>query len=198
MKYVCKTSLDMTCRSLPHRCHRAAFVTLAQSQPRSTKASAATSSSAPSLDWHSNSTQVPLDDLPEPDGDWSLPFIGETPEFKANHWEWARKRWLSGHRACLMIQRVVPQHVLSYAAGLYAAPGVLPVSFFRRVAKYGPVFRSNIFGSDVIVVTDFVGLQKVSTDFGKAPCSANTLPLHMSDTQFWCTDISHAQILLAM
>ena len=29
-----------------------------------------------------------------------------------------------------------------------------------RVKKYGPVFRSNIFGSDVVVVTDFVGLQK--------------------------------------
>ena len=196
MKYVCKTSFGMTCRNLPHRCHRAAFVTLAQSQPRSTKASAATSSSAPSLDWHSNGTQVPLDDLPEPDGDWSLPFIGETPEFKANHWEWARKRWLSCYRACRMIQRVVPQHPTACAACLYAAPGALPVSFFRRVVKYGPVFRSNIFGSDVIVVTDFVGLQKVSADLGKAPCSTNTLPLHLSDTELRYTDITHAQIFL--
>ena len=100
-------SFDMTCRNLPQRCHRAAFVPLAEALPRSTKASAATSSSAPSLDWHSNGTQVPLDDLPEPDGDWSLPFIGETPEFKANHWDWARKRCHSCHCGCLMIKNPV-------------------------------------------------------------------------------------------
>ena len=61
-------------------------------QARGSKAHAATSSSASSLDWEKNSSQTPIDQLPEPDGDWSLPFIGETPEFKANHWEWARKR----------------------------------------------------------------------------------------------------------
>ena len=49
------------------------------SQARSTKAHAATSSSAPSLDWERDSPQTPIDQLPEPDGDWSLPFIGETP-----------------------------------------------------------------------------------------------------------------------
>ena len=187
----------MTCRNLPQRCHRAAFVPLAEAQPRSTQASAATSSSASSLDWHSNGTQVPLNDLPEPDGDWSLPFIGETPEFKANHWDWARKRCLSYHCACLMIQHGVT-HACFCAASLYAAPDFLPVRCFRRVAKYGPVFCSNIFGSDVIVVTDFVGLQKVSTDFGKAPCSANTLPLHISDADVRWNNTTHAQIFLAM
>ncbi|CAL5224422.1 g7105 [Coccomyxa viridis] len=95
--------------------------TAPKAQARSAKAQAATSSNSSSLDWKRNSSQTPIDQLPEPDGDWSLPFIGETPEFKANHWEWARK----------------------------------------RVKKYGPVFRSNIFGSDVVVVTDFIGLQKV-------------------------------------
>jgi hypothetical protein len=30
-----------------------------------------------------------------------------------------------------------------------------------RVRKYGPVFKSNIFGEDVIVVADMAGLKKV-------------------------------------
>ena len=70
----------------------------------------------------------------------------------------------------------------SCAACLYAALGVLPFLSSCRVAKYGPVFRSNIFGSDVIVVTDFVGLQKVSLHLGKAPYSAKRSPLDLSDT----------------
>ena len=80
-----------------------------------------------------------------------------------------------------MIPKAVSQHQDSCAACLYAAPGVLPSICYCRVAKYGPVFRSNIFGTDVIVVTDFVGLQKVSAWLGKAPCSAETSPLHVSD-----------------
>lgn len=38
----------------------------------------------------------------------------------------------------------------------------------RRVKKYGPVFKSNIYGQDVIVVADFPGLQKVQAFL--APC----------------------------
>lgn len=31
----------------------------------------------------------------------------------------------------------------------------------RRVKKFGPVFKSNIYGQDVVVVADFTGVQKV-------------------------------------
>jgi hypothetical protein len=41
-----------------------------------------------------------------------------------------------------------------------------------RVKKYGPVFRSSIFGSDVIVVTDFAALQKVGALHLAKPCSS--------------------------
>jgi len=77
-------------RSQGHKRARTLVAPLLQAS--STKANAATSSSAASLDWEKNSTQTPIEQLPEPEGEWSLPFIGETPEFKANHWEWARKR----------------------------------------------------------------------------------------------------------
>jgi hypothetical protein len=33
-----------------------------------------------------------LEQLPEPEGERWLPFLGETAEFKANHYEWAHKR----------------------------------------------------------------------------------------------------------
>ncbi|CAL8463724.1 g3258 [Coccomyxa elongata] len=86
---------------------------------RDVQTNAASSSRA--VEWDRTDTGSPLEDLPEPEGNWSLPFVGETAEFQANHWEWAHK----------------------------------------RVKKFGPVFKSNVFGQQVVVVTDFVGLQKV-------------------------------------
>ena len=41
---------------------------------------------------------------------------------------------------------------------MHEEPDVLAT---HRVKKFGPVFKSNIFGQDVIVVADFPGLQKV-------------------------------------
>lgn len=85
-------NLNLPCisRNQRRRCEETLLVPSAQA--RDTKANAALSSSANSIDRERNSTQLPIEQLPEPEGDWSLPFIGETPEFKTNHWEWARKR----------------------------------------------------------------------------------------------------------
>ena len=82
--------IAMSHRSQQHSLRRTSIVPTAHA--RDAKAQAATSSSATSVEWERNSSQTPIDQLPEAEGDWSLPFIGETPEFKADHWEWARKR----------------------------------------------------------------------------------------------------------
>ena len=167
---------NMTCRNLPQRCHRAAFVPLAQAQQRSTKASAATSSSGTSLDWHSSGTQVPLDDLPDPDGDWSLPFIGETPEFKANHWEWARKRWLFCHCVCLMTQRFVSQHSCFCAACLHALPGALSVSFLSQGSKIWPSLPQQYLWHRGDSSHRLCGPAEGARAPGRPPCSAMRRP----------------------
>lgn len=63
-------------------------------QSRDARTDAASTSRG--VDWDRTDAGIPLEDLPEPEGYWSMPFIGETAEFKANHWEWAHKRYPHG------------------------------------------------------------------------------------------------------
>ncbi len=68
------------------RCNPAA----ALSRDRDVQTGAASTSGG--VAWDKTEAGTPLEDLPEPDGNFCLPFIGETAELKANHWEWAHKR----------------------------------------------------------------------------------------------------------
>lgn len=68
------------------RCHPAA----AHSRDRDVQAGAASTSRGTA--WDETEAGTPLEELPEPEGNFSLPFLGETAEFQANHWEWAHKR----------------------------------------------------------------------------------------------------------
>lgn len=42
-------------------------------------------------------TATPLDQLPEPEGEFWIPFVGETAEMKRSHFEWAHKRCACMH-----------------------------------------------------------------------------------------------------
>ena len=126
-------------------------------QASGVEAGTAISSEAPSRPSSKAATRestgngAPLEQLPLPEGEQWDPVVGETAEMQANHFEWAHKRHVSD----------LPQHLARPALPSYVTVRRVLHWLLRRVKKFGPVFSSNIYGQDVVVVADFVGLQKV-------------------------------------